>query len=271
MLLILYLFANLAVEIITKDYDLRAENPEFEEIVNTFFPNLITTMMTLVQFVTLDSIGDIYRRMIPYKFWQYCLFFFSFILVVSISLMNLVTAVIVEGSLEQANSDKEVNNAYKTAAMKKLIPQIRELFKEMDADGSGDLDIDEVINAPPEIQEQLAKVMETDDLVELFEILDIDGSGSLDVDEFVDGISKLVTSDQPMDQLRMQKNMNILRNDVKDVMHYVKDVEDNLREEIRNGFLRLSQGLPPLQVEKLTKPPPKRVSVLAGTRSSVGM
>jgi Ca2+-binding EF-hand superfamily protein len=131
----------------------------------------------------------------------------------------------------------------------------------MDADGSGDLDIDEVINAPPEIQEQLAKVMQTDDLVELFEILDVDGSGSLDVDEFVDGISKLVTSDQPMDQLRMQKNMNILRNDVKDVVHYVKDMEDSLREEIRNGFIRLHRGLPPAEVEKLAKPPPKRLSV----------
>jgi Ca2+-binding EF-hand superfamily protein len=216
-------------------------------------------MMTLVQFVTLDSIGDIYRRMIPYKFWTYCLFFFSFILVVSISLMNLITAVIVEGSLEQANSDKEVNAAYKTTAMKKLIPQIAELFKEMDADGSGDLDIEEVLNAPPEVQEQLAKVMQTDDLVELFDILDIDGSGSLDVDEFVDGISKLVTSDQPMEQLRMQKNMNIIRNEVKDVMHYVKDVEDNLREEIRDGFIRLHQGLPPKEVQKLTKPPPKRL------------
>merc|ERR1712118_424532 len=108
-------------------------------------------MITLVQFVTLDSIGAIYRRMIPLKPVYYSIFFFSFILVVSISLMNLVTAVIVEGSLDQANSDKEVNSAYKAAAMKKLIPQIRDLFKQMDADGSGDLDLDEVLNAPPEV------------------------------------------------------------------------------------------------------------------------
>merc|ERR1719506_694936 len=56
-LLILYLFANLAVEIITKDTDLREQNPDFDLIVREYFPDLFTTMMTLVQFVTLDSIG----------------------------------------------------------------------------------------------------------------------------------------------------------------------------------------------------------------------
>ena len=159
--------------------------------------------------------------MIPHKPFTLSVFFILFILVVSISLMNLVTAVIVEGSLDQASEDKEVNSAYKAAEMKKLIPQIKELFIKMDADQSGELELDEVLNADIETQEELAKVMEMDDLQELFEILDIDSSGSLDVDEFVDGITKLVTSDAPMDQLRMQKSLNIVRNDVKDVRKFV--------------------------------------------------
>ena len=218
-------------------------------------------MITLIQFVTLDSIGEIYRVMIPHKPVQLCIFFCLFLMVVSISLMNLVTAVIVEGSFEQAKSDKEVSTAYKTSRLKRLIPEIRELFHQMDADGSGDLDMDEILNAPPDIQEYLSKIMQTDDLVELFEILDVDGSGSLDIDEFVDGICKLVTSEQPMEQLRVQKSLNLLRHDQKTILHYVKDVEDNLREEIRNGLLCLSEGRPLPRVERLGKaPPPRRVS-----------
>ena len=258
MILILFLFANMAIELITKDEELRSKNEEFDALVKLYFPDLFTTMMTLVQFVTLDDIGAIYRPMVPLKRAELVIFFGLFLLVVSISLMNLVTAVIVEGSLDQANADKEVNNAYKKAKMRELIPTIRHLFKEMDADGDGLCDLHEVLTAPPEIQQELGKVMGTDNLVELFEILDIDGSGSLDLDEFVDGISKLVCNDQPMDQIRMQKNMNILRNDMKDVLYYVKEVADDIREEVRNGFVRQAQGLPPLEPERLMKPPPKR-------------
>ena len=34
----------------------------------------------------------------------------------------------VQGSLEQAKKDKEVNNAYRAAAMKKMLPAIRDVF-----------------------------------------------------------------------------------------------------------------------------------------------
>jgi Ca2+-binding EF-hand superfamily protein len=250
----------MAIEVITKDYALRAAEPEYDRLVSEFFPNLFRTMITLVQFATLDSIGGIYGPMIGYNPVMLSLFFISFLLVVSISLMNLVTAVIVEGSLEQASADKEVNSAYKAAAMKKMIPRIKELFAAMDVDESGTLDLEEVINSPLEVQEELGKVMEMDDMIELFEILDIDSSGSLDVEEFVDGITKLVTNDAPMEQLRMQKSLNIVRNDVKDVMYYAKDIEDNLREDIRVGFLRLTQGLPAQPLHNQKKEPPRRQS-----------
>ena len=60
--------------------------------------------------------------------------------------------------------------------------------------------------------------MEMDDFVELFEILDVNSSGSLDVSEYVDGITKLVTSDTPLEQLRMQKSLNIVRQDLKELL-----------------------------------------------------
>ena len=41
-----------------------------------------------VQFVTLDSIGDIYRRMVPFKPYYLVVFFGLFLLVVSISSMR---------------------------------------------------------------------------------------------------------------------------------------------------------------------------------------
>jgi Ca2+-binding EF-hand superfamily protein len=269
MLLILYLFANLAIEVITKDTALREAEPEFDRLVTQFFPNLFRTMLTLLQFATLDSIGPIYGAMIPYKPLTLASFFVLYILVVSLSLMNLVTAVLVQGSLEQASKDKEVNNAYRAAAMKKMIPTVKEVFVAMDTDHSGRVDVEELMKAPAEVQDELRKVMEMDDFVELFEILDVDSNGTLSVEEYVEGISKLVTSDVPLEQLRMQKTLNIVRNDVKDVInHYLTDVEDRLREDIRGGFVRLSQGLPPLPLKNQRKEPSSGISSLQNKRTN---
>ena len=101
MFLILYIFASLAIEMITKDTALRSAEPEYEELVAKHFPDLFTTMITLVYGLH-QGLGDIYRRMIKYKPAHLSVFFVSYILVVMVCLLNLVTAVIVEGALEQA-------------------------------------------------------------------------------------------------------------------------------------------------------------------------
>jgi hypothetical protein len=257
----LYLFANLAIEIITKDYNLRAQQPEYDDLVAELFPDLFTTMLTLIQF----DLGHLYTRMIPFKPTQLSLFFLAFLLVVCLSLLNLVTAVIVEKAIEEAQADKEAQNAYKVEAMKKAIPEIRRLFNELDADGNGTIDRREIQIADEKIKAKLGKVLETDDLLELFEILDEDGNGDLDIEEFVAGMMKLVTSSISPEQIRMGKNINLLRNDTRYVLHYVTNLEDDLREEIRKDMNELLRHhrLPELPIRDFLKEEPeKRASIL---------
>ena len=52
---------------------------------------------------------------------------------------------------------------------------------------------------------------DTDDVVELFEILDTDGGGSVSVDEFCDEMVKLATTKLPIQEVRMLKQMSIIR------------------------------------------------------------
>ena len=54
-------------------------------------------------------------------------------------------------------------------------------------------------------------MFDTEDIVELFEILDTDGGGSVSVDEFCDEMVKLATSKLPMEEVRMLKQMSIIR------------------------------------------------------------
>jgi hypothetical protein len=51
----LFIFGCVAVEIITKDVDLRS-NPETQSIVQHAFGTLPRSILTLLQFVTMDSI-----------------------------------------------------------------------------------------------------------------------------------------------------------------------------------------------------------------------
>eukprot|EP00930_Biecheleria_cincta_P020981 TRINITY_DN15640_c0_g1_i1.p1 TRINITY_DN15640_c0_g1~~TRINITY_DN15640_c0_g1_i1.p1 ORF type:complete len:536 (-),score=113.70 TRINITY_DN15640_c0_g1_i1:61-1668(-) len=206
MFLILYVFACMAVEIITKDSRMK-DDAETAKIVDDYFSSITVIMLTLVQFVTMDSIAAIYTPLVhknPYVLTPY---FVIFLLVVSVALMNLVTAVIVEGSIQQGKEDKEVILAAEAKRIKTLIPVLKELFAELDADGGGTLSLDEVINAPEQVKTELAKIAKADDLPVVFELLDTDGGGELDVDEFCEGLLKMVSSEEPLEFIRMRKQL----------------------------------------------------------------
>lgn len=74
------------------------------------------------------------------------IFFVSFILIVSVALMNLVTAVIVEGAIEQANKDKEVQQAYKAQQVQMKLPELKNMFELFDDDNSGEITKEEMVN-----------------------------------------------------------------------------------------------------------------------------
>merc|ERR1712072_1144821 len=164
---------------------------------------------------TLDSCAAIYGPMIRFV-PSLAMYFFSFIMIVSIALMNLVTAVIVEGAIEQAKQIKEA------------IPKISEVFHLLDADGSGDVSLEEVANADDNVKGILLEVLKADDLVDLFEMLDVDGSGSLDIDEFCDGVVKMVQSDQPVETLTILKHLKLNRRDSRIVNERLERIEKHL-------------------------------------------
>merc|ERR1719247_1223877 len=168
LVIILFVFACMGVELFTKNVKLR-EDPVFDAYIQQYWADLPISMLTLIQFVNLDGIGAIYTPMVRSEPTT-GLFFISFMLIVSICLMNLVTAVIVEGSFEQAKSDQIFAKKERQRAMSKLLPVVRDIFAELDKDGSGKVTLEEFADADEAVQLALEKVCQTDDLVELFEM-----------------------------------------------------------------------------------------------------
>ncbi|CAE7949980.1 CACNA1H, partial [Symbiodinium sp. KB8] len=171
--LVLYVFGVLALELISNDETLR-NNEDTREILSDNFSSLGVTMITLTQFATMDSIADIYlplTKQQPYL----ALYFFLLMAIVSISLMNLVTAVIVEGALEHARQDREEEQKLALVTTKQMLPEIVSLFDMVDKDSSGEIILEEMRefelkqNVPPHILDRAS----VDSMTELFEILDV--------------------------------------------------------------------------------------------------
>merc|ERR1719379_2008398 len=100
--------------------------------------------------------------------------------------------------MQQALDDREAQKAWENAKKKELVPKLQDLFYDMDSDGSGGLDLDEIKAAPPEVIDQLQQIGDMKDVEELFHMLDYDGSGELGIDEFCEGMMQ-AQSDKPLE------------------------------------------------------------------------
>ena len=97
-----------------------------------------------------------------------------------------------------------------------------------------------------EVKQELANCVNSDDLVEIFELLDSDGGGQIDVEEFVDGLTKIVTSDTPIDEIRSKKQVQLLRKSILDVSEEMERIEARVKEiedRMERGFVELLRSL----------------------------
>jgi hypothetical protein len=83
--LILYIFSCIGVETIAIPYI--DEQSDFGDLVREYWSSVPNCMLSLVRFVTLDSIGSIYEPMIKQQN-HLIMFFMPFLLIVSIALMS---------------------------------------------------------------------------------------------------------------------------------------------------------------------------------------
>jgi hypothetical protein len=229
---LLYVFSVLGMEVIGghEDNTIDEQTCPNYAVAMANFQNLGDSMMTLLQFVTLDGGYEVYRPLISCR-PELAMYFIVFILLGSIALMNLVTAIMVEASLRQAKEDSDAEAAWEALKRKEMAPKLMEMFRALDADESGELELDEILQAPPEIQEQLLRVCCMEDLQETFKMLDYDSSGGVDMEEFCNGIMR-VQADKPTELIRIMKQCT-------DIIARLKSLEIDLEEERKVASSRL--------------------------------
>mmetsp|Transcript_43616 Transcript_43616/g.98110 ORF Transcript_43616/g.98110 Transcript_43616/m.98110 type:complete len:561 (-) Transcript_43616:138-1820(-) len=206
---IIFVFAVLAIELIPNNTD-NMQDPAYHEVATTWFSSVFSASLTLCQMMTMDSSGSIYRPLAEKDPWL-MLYFIVYLLIVGIALMNLVTAVMVDTSIQQAQEDRQVQEAWEAQKRAALVPKLRDMFAALDRDGSGELDWEELEMAPADVQDMLFRIVNTKDLRWVFETIDYDGSGTISVDEFCEGVLKMQDEKNPDLQRIVKQCQELLR------------------------------------------------------------
>merc|ERR1712216_338798 len=149
--------------------------------------------------------------------WRLIFYFIPFILVVSIALMNLVTAVIVESAIQQGNADR----IFKQKQLSQEFPHFAGMFdefmekiqEEKEIQGNFDvpsLTLSDLKRVPDDLQTELTHYMQVDKIDDVFHLLDGDDSGSVDCLEFIEGVQIAVCGSKTVEGYQNQKIMKEL-------------------------------------------------------------
>jgi len=214
--LLLYLFALIAVDLVAVPILASNAPEEIIDIIQNHFATVPATMLTLVQFICLDSIGSIYRPLIMYD-WRLSLYFMTTMLVLGVVVMNLVTAVVVKGAFERADENVELYKLKKKKEDQKLLQKLRKMFMELDDDKSGTVDVSELKDIHDEHDPAVHDILKNWDMVAVFEQLDVHGSGSLDIDEFIEGMHETIIKNTPPQLQGIVKTLDTIRADIESV------------------------------------------------------
>jgi hypothetical protein len=233
-IILCYIFACIGVEVSSARVQAARAHGEanlhFEEIISEFFGSVPAAMLTMVQFVCMDSIHDIYRTLIQ-EDWVFSIYFMLLIMVVGIVLMNLVTAVIVNGALEQACADHDVKMAQEKYAKQQRIGELALLFTELDKDCSGTMSRVKLTSVGDHEREKLEELMPLGlSPEELFNMLDPNGLGEISIEDFCNGLYDISVSETPFYIQKQDKAISLLAANVGDL----QDMQFKMMEMLKD-------------------------------------
>lgn len=171
-------------------------------------------MLTLFQIMTLDSWSDDIVRHISKTQPGMVAFFIAFIAITNLGALNVIVGVVIEATMRTSQQDQTNFKKNKEKQRQMVFSQLREIFEQADVDGSGTLNLEEVIDATnkPEVYNKLKMIeFPADKPEEIFNLLDYDGSGELTIEEFITGCIRMKGPAKSKDLLVAQVAINTLR------------------------------------------------------------
>mmetsp|Transcript_70849 Transcript_70849/g.125112 ORF Transcript_70849/g.125112 Transcript_70849/m.125112 type:complete len:622 (-) Transcript_70849:101-1966(-) len=120
--------------------------------------------------------------------------FAPFFLIVGLALMNTIIGAVVECTISSSKKQQDMEQKAQERAEAAITESLRQIFHAADADGSGEIDMDELLSLVGQfkVRERLRLLrIPFLDLTALLTILDFDEKGSVNVNMFFRGVAKL--------------------------------------------------------------------------------
>lgn len=248
--IVIYIFSIVSTRLIGQ-----AADPGNGEI-NKWFGSVIRSMLTLFQATTTEGWADIAREVMKTQPWS-AGFFILYLHVTTFAILNVMIAVIVESTLDEADQSKLKSAEKRLEDLRKAYEKIYKVFLDGDCDQDGVLTKDEFLQQieQPKVSKYFEEIgIDPNEAEYLFTILDYDGSGCLDASEFVGGLLKVIGTAKAKDimavhcELRRSekeghRQIAMLEQSIDRRMELVETGVDTLRDEVHALALAIGVSL----------------------------
>lgn len=241
---VLYVFAVFGVFLIGKSEAFK-EDEVASEIAATYFGDVPKAFITLFQVLTLDSWTAIARPMMLYSDYI-APFFILYILVAYLCLGNLITAVIINNADENGAKDQELKAREMRDEKNREIDLLKDIFQEIDADGSGLLSKEEYDEALKTDRGGVAAKFTVlgipkEERNEVFDLLDT-GSGEISIEMFAQGLRDMQGDAKAKDSFTICKKVSHINKNLGNLSVRLKRQQENadeLRKEIHEAHRQM--------------------------------
>lgn len=178
-----------------------------------FFGTIPKIMYSLVQVITLESWNMTIGRPLVEREPLLFVLLLLFIFLTTFGLLNIIVGVIVENTLNIAQSDQELQDRRMRRQMLHELEFLRQVFEEADFDCSGTLDKEEFVEICQrhEVKQALLRMeIPAEQPEELFDILDEDQLGQITSLQFHESVKKVRGNPTAFDM----KNMMVSVSDI---------------------------------------------------------
>jgi Ca2+-binding EF-hand superfamily protein len=165
------------------------EAPNFGTVLSSLFELLAISRADNAE-NTMEAIEHVGTAMAEAVF----LFLELYKLLVELVIFNLITAVIVDNAMKVVRSDKDQKREEQAKKKQKQIQELGTLFEKLDADGSGEIDLDEFRHSSDRSFQRKLEILgiDAEDIEEMFKALDTSGTDTsqptVSLTEFVSGL-----------------------------------------------------------------------------------